>query len=81
MDRGGAMPMLGMFWNGRPNPGVQLEPGIHVVQAGVDGVTGHREDSAAETARRDLVGRRSATRASVACSSSLPELRLDRYAR
>ena len=40
MLQAGASRMLGMFWNGRPTPGVQLEPGIHVVHAGVDGVTG-----------------------------------------
>ena len=36
----GASRTLGLFWNGRSNSGVQLEPGIYVVHAGVDGVTG-----------------------------------------
>ena len=36
----GASRTLGLFWNGRPDPGVQLEPGVYVVHAGVDGVTG-----------------------------------------
>ena len=40
MLQAGASRMLGMFWNGRPNPGVQLDPGVYVVHAGVDGVTG-----------------------------------------
>ena len=39
MLQAGASRTFGMFWNGRPNPGVQLEPGIYVVHAGVDGVT------------------------------------------
>jgi len=37
---GGALRTLGMSWNGRPDPGVQLEPGLYVVHARVDGVTG-----------------------------------------
>lgn len=40
MLQAGASRTLGLFWNGRPNPGVQLEPGVYVVHAGVDGVTG-----------------------------------------
>ena len=40
MLQAGASRMLGMFWNGRPNLGVQLEPAVYVVHAGVDGVTG-----------------------------------------
>ena len=40
MLQSGASRTLGLFWNGRPNPGVQLEPGVYVVHAGVDGVTG-----------------------------------------
>ncbi len=40
MLQAGASRTFGMFWNGRPNPGVQLEPGVYVVHAGVDGVMG-----------------------------------------
>src|SRR6266446_3472321 len=40
MLRAGASRTLGLFWNGRPNPGVELEPGVYVVHAGVDGMTG-----------------------------------------
>jgi len=36
----GASRTLGMLWNGRPDPGVQLTPGVYVIHAGVDGVTG-----------------------------------------
>lgn len=35
----GASRTLGLFWNGRPDPGARLEPGLYVVHAGVDGVT------------------------------------------
>ena len=40
MLRAGTSRTLGLFWNGRPNPGVELEPGVYVVHAGVDGMTG-----------------------------------------
>lgn len=40
MLQAGASRTFGLFWNGRPNPGVELEPGVYVVHAGVDGVTG-----------------------------------------
>ena len=40
MLQAGASRTLGLFWSGRPNPGVQLEPGFYVVHAGVDGVSG-----------------------------------------
>jgi len=40
MLQAGASRTLGLFWNGRANPGVQLEPGLYVVHAGVDGLTG-----------------------------------------
>jgi hypothetical protein len=40
MLQAGASRTFGMFWNGRANPGIELEPGVYVVQAGVDGVTG-----------------------------------------
>ena len=40
MLQSGASRTFGLFWNGRPNPGVPLEPGVYVVHAGVDGVTG-----------------------------------------
>ena len=36
----GASRTFDLFGNGRPNPGVRLEPGLYVVHAGVDGVTG-----------------------------------------
>src|SRR5262249_34178153 len=34
MLQAGASRTLGMFWNGRPNPGVELEPGLYVIHAG-----------------------------------------------
>ena len=40
MLQAGASRTLGLFWNGRPNPGARLEPGVYVVHAGVDGVIG-----------------------------------------
>ena len=40
MLQSGASRTLGLFWNGRPNPGVELEPGVYLVHAGGDGVTG-----------------------------------------
>jgi len=40
MLQAGTSGTLGLFWNGRPNPGVELEPGVYVVHAGGDGVTG-----------------------------------------
>src|SRR2546426_4869423 len=53
MLQAGASRTLGLFWNGRPNPGVELEPGVYVVHAGGDGVTG--------TAKIGLRRRRGAT--------------------
>jgi hypothetical protein len=40
MLKPGASRTLGLFWNGRPNPGGSLESGVYVVHAGIDGVTG-----------------------------------------
>ena len=40
MLQAGASRTLGMFWNGRPNPGFELEPGVYVVHGGVDGEKG-----------------------------------------
>ena len=33
MLQAGASRTLGLFWKGRPNPGVELEPGVYVVHA------------------------------------------------
>jgi hypothetical protein len=40
MLQAGASRTFRLFWNGRPNTGVQLERGVYAVHAGVDGVTG-----------------------------------------
>jgi len=34
--RTGTSRRFDLFWNGRPNPGVELEPGVYVVHAGVE---------------------------------------------
>src|SRR5437879_2859782 len=40
MLQAGTSRALELFWSGRPDRGVQLDPGVYVVHAGVDGVTG-----------------------------------------